>query len=244
VALAVLTAATLWTLSWGRRTLWAGFTALLAFALLCHISTFMLLGAIVGVFAVLYWFAGDRALRSHAISMGAALIVAAALAIVVYYAHFGDAYRSAARVRAAPAATSAAGSPVAAAAFPKKVTDAARLSVQAVGWAIALLAVPGVWVWRRRGWRDRLGLAVAALSLTFGLFTLSVVLSPVNQSFQRYAAEFISRVTLATYPAMVIWAALGAVWAWRGGPIGRMIGGALMVAACLVGFDAWLEWIR
>ena len=244
VALAVLTAATLWALSWGRWTLWAGFTALLAFALLCHISTFMLLGAIVGVLTVLYWVAGDQTLRSHALSTGTALIVAAALAIALYYAHFGDAYRSAAKVRAAPAATSATGSPVAPAAFPKKVADAARLSVQAVGWPIALLAVPGVWVWRRRGWRDRLGLAVSALAITFGLFTLVVVLSPVNQSFQRYAAEFISRVTLATYPAMVIWAALGAVWAWRTGPAGRLAGGALMVAACVVGFDAWVEWIR
>ena len=244
MALSVLTAATLSALSWGRWTSWARFTALLAFALLCHISTFMLLGSIVGVLTLLYWFAGDRAWRSHALSMGAALMVGAVLAIAVYYAHFGDAYRSAAKVRAAPAATSATGSPVAAAAFPKKVADAARLSVQAVGWPIALLAVPGVWAWRRRGWRDRLGLAVAALSITFGLFTLSVVLSPVNQSFQRYAAEFISRVTLATYPAMVIWAALGAVWAWRSGSLGRLAGGVLMVAACAVGFDAWVEWIR
>ena len=244
VALAVLTAATLWALPWGRWTLWAAFTALLTFALLCHISTLTLLGAIVGVLVLLYWFAGDRALRGHALSMGAALMVAAVLAIAIYYAHFGDAYRSAARVRAAPSATSATGSPVAAAAFPKKVADAARLSVQAVGWPIALLAVPGVLAWRRRGWRDRLGLAVAALAITIALFTSSVVLAPVNQSFQRYAAEFISRVTLATYPAMVIWAALGAVWAWREGLVARVAGGALMVAACIVGFDAWIEWIR
>src|SRR5687768_6843818 len=87
VALAVLTAATLWALPWGRWPSWVGFTALLTFALLCHISTFTLLGAIVGVLAVLYWFAADRALRSHALSMGTALIVAAVVAIAVYYAH-------------------------------------------------------------------------------------------------------------------------------------------------------------
>ena len=241
MALAVLTAATLWALAFGRWTRWAGFTALLTFALLCHISTFTLLGAIIGVLAVLYWFAADRALRTHGLSIGTALVVAATLAVVIYYGHFGEAYRSAARVRAAPSAT---GSAVAPAAFPKKVADAARLSVEAVGWPIALLAVPGVWVWRRRGWRDRLGLAITALAITFGLFTLSVVLAPVNQSFQRYAAEFISRVTLATYPAMVIWAALGAVWAWRTGHAARIAGGVLMAAACVAGFDAWMQWVR
>jgi len=244
VALAVLGAATLWALPWGRWSRWIGFTALLAFALLCHISTFMLLGAIIGVLALLYWFAADRALRSHALSIGTALIVAATLAVAIYYGHFGDAYRSAARVRAAPAAASTAEAPVAAAAFPRKVADAARLSVQAVGWPIALLAVPGVWAWRRRGWRDRLGLAITALAITFGLFTLSVVLAPVNQSFQRYAAEFISRVTLATYPAMVIWAALGALWAWRAGLAARIAGGALMAAAVGIGISAWVEWLR
>jgi hypothetical protein len=133
---------------------------------------------------------------------------------------------------------------VAAAAFSRKVTDAARMSVQAVGWPIALLAVPGVILWRRRGWRDRLGLAVAALGITFALFTLSVVLAPVNQSFQRYAAEFISRVTLATYPAMIIWAALGAVWAWRAGLAARVAGAVLVAAACVGGISAWVEWLR
>ena len=244
VALAVLTAATLWALPWGRWKTWSPFTALLAFALLCHISTFTLLGAIIGVLAVLYWFAADRALRTHALSLGTALVVAAVLAVVVYYAHFGDAYRSAARVRAAPASAAAPGTAVTAAAFPKKVADASRLSVQAVGWPMALLAVPGIVAWIRRGWRDRLGLALAALAITFALFTMTVVLAPVNQSFQRYAAEFISRVTLATYPAMVIWAALGAVWAWRAAPGIKLLGGALMVAACVLGFDAWIEWIR
>src|SRR5690606_27608778 len=40
MAVAVLVAATAWTLSVGRWRTWIGFTALLAAALLCHISTF------------------------------------------------------------------------------------------------------------------------------------------------------------------------------------------------------------
>ena len=244
VALAVLAAATLWALPWRRWPTWVGFTALLAFALLCHISTFTLLGAIIGVLALLYWFGADRSIRSYGLSIGTALVIAAVVAIALFYAHFGDSYRSAARVRAAPAAATAPGSAATPAPFPKKVADASRLSVEAVGWPIALLAIPGVVVWTRRGWRDRLGLAIAALAITFVVFTLAVVLSPVNQSFQRYAAEFISRVTLATYPAMVIWAALGAVWAWRAGTAARILTGALMIAAGVAGFQAWIAWLR
>lgn len=243
VALATLVAVTLCPLSRDRWKTWTGLTVLAAFAMLCHVSTFTLLAAILGTLATLYWWASRTALRSEARMIGAVLVCAAVLATAVYYGHFADAYRSAARVRATPSAVTSS-STVPSIPLTTRISDAARLSVQAVGWPMVVLAVPGVMAWRSRGLQDRLGLAIAALAITFGLLTLSVVVAPVEQSFHRYAVEFLSRVTLATYPAMVIWAALGAVWAWRAGGIAR-IGGAVLMAAALAGAgDAWFGWIR
>ena len=122
---------------------------------------------------------------------------------------------------------------------------------------------PGVRAWYRWKWPLRaatwLGVLLIAVLVTpivlfavgirfyplpFIVTALVVVLAPVNQSFQRYAAEFVSRVTLATYPAMVIWAALGAVWAWRAGVATRILSAVLVAAACVVGIDACMAWLR
>lgn len=242
-ALAALVAATLWPLGRGRWAAWTSLTLLIAFALLCHISTFMLLGAILGVLVILYWFAGRPPLRSEAWAIATALVAAVALSTVLYYGHFGDAFRSAARVRATPASSIGTAPAPATPSVPSKFMNAATFSVESVGWPIVLLAIPGVVAWRRRGWRDRLGLAIAALTVTFGLFTLAVVVVPVGQSFNRYAVEFISRVTLATYPAIVIWAALGAAWAWRARGLARIASLVAMAAALFVAARAWLNWI-
>ncbi len=240
VALAALAAATLWPLSRGRWNQWAGLTLLIAFGLLCHISTFTLLATILGVLCLLYRFVGRPHLRSEAWMIASALLVAAVLAVLLYYGHFGDAFRSAAAVRATQAATPTS-APIS---MATRMVDAGRFSAMAVGWPMVLLAVPGVIVWLRRGWRDRLGLAIAALGITFIVFTASVALAPVEKAFYRYALEFITRVTLATYPAMVTWAALGAVTAWRHGGLARVAGAVVVAAAIGVAGDAWIGWLR
>jgi len=107
-----------------------------------------------------------------------------------------------------------------------------------------LLAIPGLVALKRRGWRDRLGLAIATLSLTFAIVTLAVVVMPVGQAFDRYAIEFISRVTLATYPALVIFSALGAVWAWRAGGLLRAAGAAAVGWSLVIAADVWMGWLR
>jgi hypothetical protein len=214
---------------------------LTAFALLCHISTITLLGAILFFLAAAYWFSGDRGLRGPAISIATALAAAAVLAVAVYYGHFGDAYRSAARVQAAGEGAAAA---LAAAPFGDKLRDAARLTVAAVGWPLFLLALPGAAVLVARRQRDRLTLAILALSVTFGLFAAGVVLAPVEQSFQRYAAEFFSRVTLATYPAVVLCAALAVVTGWRAGGVLRGVTALLVAASVLAGVREWVQWLR
>ena len=241
VAFAVLGAATLWALPWKHWPSWSGLTLLTAFALLCHISTFTLLGAILLCLVAAYWLIGEPGLRSQAFSIVTAAAVAAVIAVALYYGHFGDAYRSAARVQAAVATDAVAPTT---APFASKVTDAARLTVAAVGWPMFVLALPGAFLLVRRGRRDRLTLALVALGATFLLFSASVIVAPVEQSFQRYAAEFFSRVTLATYPVMVTCAAFGAGSAWRAGGLVRVLGAGMLAGAVLVGLREWIQWLR
>jgi len=247
MALVVLVAATAWALTFSRWRTWIAFTLLLAAALLCHISTFTTLGAILGVLAVLYWFAAQPPLRREAFALASALGVAALIAVVVYYGHFGEAYRSALRVRAAPVdavEVVADRAPAPTTGFTTKLRDAGRLSVQAVGWPMAVLAVPGLLVWMRRGWRDRFGLAIAALALTFAVFMAGFLAAPVDQSFHRYAVEFVSRITLATYPVMVVWAGVGASWLWSRGVAGQVGAAVLVLAAGRLAVIELLGWFR
>lgn len=252
VALAVLTAAVLWPLARRHWRYVVGFTFLTAFALLSHVSVFTTLGVILGSLTVLYWWRGGQELRQPAVTIIASLAVAAVISVVLYYGHFGDAYRSAMRVRASappsepaqppPAATT--GAPQRASLTPaERTTEAGRLTVTAIGWPILLLAIGGVVPLWRRGLRDRLSLAIVALLFTFAVMTLAVVLAPVERSFQRYAAEFITRITLATYPAAVILAGAGAAAAWRAGWAGRLLAAALLSGAAKVGYSSWIGWV-
>ena len=258
MALVAFSAAVLWPLQrrdWRHVT---GLTLLTAMALLSHISTLTLLGAILLALAAFYWWNGGPEFRAAARSVLVSLIVAFGFSVIVYYAHFGDAYRTAARVRASstsagtamsqPGGVSAAAPAAARAGAPmpsrSRLAEAAQLSVAAVGWPIFILAVVGaVYRWRE-GWRDRLGLAIAALAVTYVVFVGSVVLMPVERSFQRYAAEFVSRVTLATYPGMVMLAAVGAAMVWRAGLAGRAVSTAFLLAAGYVGLTSWIDWLR
>lgn len=243
-ALAALAAATLLPLSRGQWKTWIVLVLLCAFALLCHISTLTLLSAILATLVLVYRFFGHPPLRSEAWMIGAALIAAGTVSVVLYYGHFGEEFRSAARVRAASGSVSTTTRLPTPVSVTTRVADAARISVRAVGWPLVLLAVPGVVIWIRRDWRDRLGLAVAALTITFFMAVGSVAVTPVEQGFYRYALEFVTRVTLATYPAIVIWAALATVSAWRHSAPARIAAAVMVVAVIATAGNAWIEWIR
>lgn len=241
VAFAALAAATLAPLSKGHWRHWFGVTLLFAFALLCHISTLTLLGVILGVLFLLYLAAPRPRLTEQAWMLASALTVAVGIAVALYYRHFGEAFESALRVRAT-AATAGAATPAVPLAI--RLFDAANSSIITIGWPLLLLAVPGVVAWFRRGWRDRLGLSIAALAITFLAVTTAVTVMPVERAFYRYALEFLTRVALATYPAVVIWAALGGVAAWRIGGLTRLAGLGLVLAAIVTAGHKWIDWIR
>ncbi len=244
VALAAVSAAVLWRLEPGHWRQAAGFTCLTAFALLCHVSTFTLLAAILVVLGALYWWRGRPALRGPATMIVGALVVAVLFSVAVYYGHFAGAYRSAARVRASAALGAGVARPIEARMrLEVKAVEAAKLSLQAVGWPMMALAAIGAVPWWRRGRHDRFSLAVAAWVITYGIFVTGVVLAPVGASFLRYAAEFITRVTLATAPGIVVLAGLGGATLLRRGLASRIAASALLSWACLTGAQLWLDWL-
>jgi hypothetical protein len=68
-------------------------------------------------------------------------------------------------------------------------------------------------------------------------------LLPVGPEFERYAAEFVGRVNLASYPAAVVLAGAGGAWAWRSGTAMRVATGILLLLAVAGGVRHWADWI-
>jgi hypothetical protein len=185
---------------------------------------------------------GGPTLRAPAWAVFAAAMLAAVLAVGMYWGHFADTYRTLARVRAeAPVATVVSAD---AASFATRLGGALRLGYVDVGWPLLVFGLVGAWrvVAERR--RDRLTLAIAAWTVAYLVFLAVAVLAPVNEGYERYAAEFVGRVDLAVYPGLVALAALGATWLWRAGVSGRLVTAAVGTGAAVVGFQFWIRWLE
>ena len=233
----------------------AGAFAVCALAFLSHISTFSQLVVTLATLGFLFWWKGGDELRRPGQLVIATAVVAALFAVVVYYGHFMDVYRTAWKARtqaavAGPAVPGAAGTATpqapnrkgGGAPMHKRAADAVQLTAAEIGWPVLLLAAVGSWrMWRRRE-HDRLTFVVVALGFTYLTFLLASTLSRVDAPFERYAAEFVGRVVLATFPAAVVLAAVAVAWAWRGGMVPRLIAAISLLAAASVGARAWAAW--
>jgi hypothetical protein len=149
-----------------------------------------------------------------------ATAVALVLAVVVYYSHFGDTYRSEfARIgtETATAAPDAGGRGIS-----QRLAIVPYYVEQYFGIAVLLLAAIGARQMWTAGRRDRLTLATAGWALSCLLFLGLGILTPVDM-----------RYYLASIPAIAIMAAYGASSLWsRGGP-------ARGVAVALLGWSIW-----
>jgi hypothetical protein len=247
----------------GMRARWAGLAlvAILTLALTSHVSTVTLLLPALGVIAVGFWLAG-RAFRRDAVVLVVTTAVAFALAVGLYYRHFTDVYREAAARVLSPASAVVAPPPardgmpdravdertvmlVRQLTWSERARDALSQSIDAVGWPLLLLAFAGAIRTWRAGWRDRLSIVAIALAIVWGVLVLAGTFLHVGTQYQRYASEFMGRVCLATYPAIVLFAARGAAWPWA--PDARMrwarlLSITLSAAALAIGARAWLGW--
>ncbi|MEO8483066.1 MAG: hypothetical protein ABI634_12705 [Acidobacteriota bacterium] len=257
VALLALAAVAAGLLSQRVLVTGAVFAAVLTLGLVSHVSTLTLLLPVLGLTAVGFLVIGRGALMREALVIAGATAIALLLAFGLYYRHFTDVYRAAyARVLSPAAAAPATPLPessgqVAALTRPlsrtERASDALGQSVDAVGWPMLVLAAIGaVRAWRR-GVRDRLSIVVVSWIGVWLLFVVAGTLTRVDTQYQRYASEFIGRVDLATYPALVVLAASGLTWLWtsrRHTAWSRTLALVLGTATAMIGVNSWFNWFR
>jgi hypothetical protein len=209
--------------------------ALLVLALLApflsHTSTFAILSATTVAVAFVFAWRGGPAMRSPAAAVLVAGVLAVALAIAVYYAHFLDTYRTELGRIGGETATGAAD------AGGRSIADRARAVPMYVnayfGIPVMALVAAGAWQLWRRSARDRLTLTVAGWSLACGAFLLIGVLTPVDM-----------RYYVAALPAMAIVAAAGASAGWSAGGTWRAATVALLAWSTWLGLETWWTTLR
>ena len=202
------------------------FAALLAIAYLSHTSTLAILFVATIAAALLFWLRGGPALRSPASALLIATATAAALAVVVYYAHFVRTYQSefARLSRETAAAAPDAGG--------RGVLDRLALVPYYLriyfGLPVLALSALGVWRMAQRGATDRLTLTVAGWTLACLIFLAIGILTPMDM-----------RYYLAAIPAVSVAAAVGASRSWQAGAAWRAVAGVLLSSAAIVGVRNW-----
>jgi hypothetical protein len=234
--------------------------SLFALAFLSHISTFAILSiTLVALGALSLWKGGEFRHR-RAMSLLAATVLAALFSVVTYYGHFTEVFATALRARTQTAATSPRNvtSPVSAEPSSPGASSATRasstplttriarawvLTSSGIGWPILVLAAAGLWRLWLTGLRDRLTIVLAAWGLAYLGYLGVGTLLPVGPEFERYAAEFVGRVNLASYPAAVVLAGAGGAWAWRSGTAMRVATVILLLLAVAGGVRHWADWI-
>jgi hypothetical protein len=165
-------------------------------------------------------------MRSPAAAVLVATIVATTLAVIVYYAHFMETYRTElARIGAetAAAAPDAGGRSIGA-----RILSVPRYLYIYVGIPALVLAAWGAGALWQRGARDRLTLAVAGWAAACVGFLLLGVLTPVDM-----------RHYLAAIPVVAITGALGAGTAWAAGRTPRAIAAVLLAWSLLNTIRSW-----
>ncbi len=223
LALVVLAAAPI-DRPWNRSV--ALLAVLLAAAFMSHTSTFPLLFAACLAIALVIRWRGGLELRPVSSAVLLAAGGALLLAVALYYAHFGETYRTElARIgtETAAAAPDAGGRSIGARAASVPMYLRAYF-----GPAILALAALGAWSLFRRGARDRLTLALSGWTLSCLAFLVLGVLTPVDM-----------RYYLASVPAFAVAAAAGVAGLWAAQRPGRIAAAALLAAASVEGILTW-----
>jgi hypothetical protein len=259
-ALVAMTAAVTWTFGARWRPQLLGLTALSALAFLSHVGAATVLLPTLAALALYFRAWGGPSGRRQAVMVAAATGLALALAVGLYYAHFGSIYRphiqharsAIAEVIGRGATPAAPGAgltpPTEPSPGPARKAPPLQLGLKgalaqtrgSLGRPLIVLALAGVWSLLRGRRVDRLVLGLGAWATAFFLFLGWSVLRTVEPMFVQDAWEFIGRVELATSPAVAILAACGATWGWRSGLISRvltalLLGAAVWIAARLLG---------
>jgi hypothetical protein len=223
VALALMAAP---ALRWEHRGLVVVLAAVLLASFLSHTSAFAIVATASIAIAVVFAWRGGPALRSPAGAVLAAAVAAAFLAVVLYYAHFADTYRTElARIgsETAGAAPDAGGRGIGG-----RLASVPRYLHVYYGVPILALAAAGGGLLWQRGARDRVTLACAGWLAACGVFWLLGILTPVDM-----------RHYLAAIPAIAVLGGAGAAIAWTRGTTPRIAAIVLLGWSVVAAVHAW-----
>jgi len=204
-------------------------TLLLSVAFLSHTSAFAIVSVAACLIALLFWHRGGPALRSPALAVLMATIVAISVAVAIYYAHFTDTYRT--ELARIGAETAAAAPDAGGRGLSARLASVPGYLYGYFGVPMLALAVWGTALLWQRGARDRVSLAATGWACACLLFLALGVATPVDL-----------RHYLAAVPVVALVAAIGAAIAWTPGGYRRAVVSGLLVWSSLVGVQAW--WSR
>jgi hypothetical protein len=210
----------------GRRGLSnaALFTVILTCAFVSHTSTFAVVSVAGAMIAALFLLSRDPGLRRTGIMAAIGVGVAVLAAVLLYYAHFGETYRTEwARISSetAAAAPDAGGRGI-----PQRVASVPRYVYLYFGIPFLILAAWGLMLMRKR--RDQLTLATIGWSAACLAFLLLGLLTPVDM-----------RYYLTAIPALAVMAGIGSSYGWARGGSARIIAAGLVAWAGAIGVQTW-----
>jgi hypothetical protein len=223
VALAMMAATPL------RRDRWvviALFAGVVTAACLSHTSTFAILSAACALVAVAFWWRGGPSLRPDAIAIAGSLVVAIGLAVALYYAHFGETYRT--QLSRIGAETAAAAPDAGGRGILTRLVSVPRYLWLYFGIPVLVLALGGLASWWRGPSLGRLSLTVGGWALACLAFMALGIVTPVDM-----------RYYLAAIPAVAICAGIGASAGWSAGGYARIASVVLLFWAVVQGVSGW-----
>ena len=226
-SVAVVAFAVVATPAWtGRRGLFSAavFTVMLTYAFVSHTSTFAVVSVAGAVIGGLFLLSANREIRRAGVTAGVGAGVAILAAVLIYYGHFGETYRTEwARIstETAAAAPDAGGRGV-----PQRMASVPRYLYLYFGIPLLMLAGWGLTLMRNR--RDQLTLATIGWSCACLAFLVLGLLTPVDM-----------RYYLTAIPPLAVAAGIGSAYGWARGGSARVIAAGLLAWAWGVGVRTW-----
>lgn len=204
------------------------FTIVVTTAFLSHTSSFAILAAACAIVAILFWWRGGLELRADAAGIALALLVALTIAVALYYAHFGDTYRT--QLSRLGAETVASAADAGGRGIVSRLSAVPRYLWSYFGVPVLVLTAAGVVVCARSGRSaaGRLPLAMLGWALACLAFLVLGIVTPVDM-----------RYYLGAVPAVAISAGLGASAGWAAGGYVRLGSVALLAWSVLEGVSGW-----
>jgi hypothetical protein len=213
-------------LRWEHRRAVVLVTMVLLASFLSHTSAFAIGALSSCAIALLFLWRGGPALRSPAGAVVVAAVLAILAAVILYYAHFLDTYRTElARIGSETVSNTpdAGGRGIGA-----RLASVPRYLVLYYGVPVMVLCAAGMVLLWRRGARDRVTLTCAGWLAGCAVFWIVGIVTPIDM-----------RHYLASIPAVAVFGAAGAAIAWSGGARQRAAVVALLGWAVFVGTHAW-----